>query len=427
MTPVNRSPVVGSTKPRNTPQVDLELEEHEDDILASSFEHPIPSTSKSLGKLPEVKLEPDVASSALLDVLTNLQKQLATLIEENLRQRTRIQELEARPPQHLSPSPAPMERSVSQATSSVSIPSTPAPGFRTPAPSVTPDPQSLYPPAYYREPKIPSPPEFHGKVSEYRNFIAQCTLTFVMCPYTYNTNENKVLFVVSLLRGNAMTWAREILENQSHPLRNDYDSFKIALDNLYLDRNYNDFCEDKLCELRQEKSVALYATEFKSLVSPLNFNDPAKRCMFYRGLSSTVKTGLVTMGRASDFEGLVDQAIALDQRQFQARREEKKSSNSAKPRPPQQGGKPSTSFSQQPRPQINVAPVTKPHLSYHRPPLSSDEKERRRLNNLCIYCASPKHPVEECPLGKKSHSLTPITPHLPPSLPEKGQSQGPQR
>jgi Retrotransposon gag protein len=412
MSPVEHSPLFGPAKPGRTPQVDLELEE---DILNPSVEE-IPSTSKSLGKLPEVKLEPDIASSALLEILTNLQNQLSTLIDENQRQRIRIQELEARPPQHLSPSPAPMERSVSQATSSFPIPSTPASGSRTPAPSATPDPQSLYPPAHYREPKVPPPPEFYGKVSEYRNFIAQCTVTFVMCPHTYNTNERKVLFIVSLLRGNALTWAREIPADKNHPLRNDYDSFKIALDNLYLDRNYNALCEDKLCELRQEKSVALYATEFKSLVSPLDFNDPAKRCMFYRGLSSTVKTGLVTMGRASDFEGLVDQAIALDQRQYQARREEKKSSNSAKPRPPQQGGKPSTSFSQQTRPQINVAPVAKPHASYHRPPLSSDEKDRRRLNNLCIYCASPEHSTGSCPLTKKPHSM-----------PEKAQSQGPQR
>lgn len=369
MHPVSRSPIISSANPRIS-SVDLELEENEDDILTPSYENQTPSSSKALGKLPEVKLEPDLTSPALLAVLTNLQTQLAILIEENQRQRMRIQELESRPIQHLSPG------------------------------------------------------EFHGKVSEYRNFIAQCSVTFVMCPHTYNTDERKVLFIVSLLRGSAMTWAREILDDETHPLRNDYPAFKLALDNLYLDRNYKSLCEDKLCELRQEKSVAHYATEFKSLVSPLGFNDPAKRCMFYRGLSSTVKTGLVTMGRASDFEALADQAIALDQRQFQARREEKKSSNSAKPRPQQQSGKPSTSYPQQPRPQINVTPVAGPHTSYHRPPISDGEKERRRVNNLCMYCGEPKHRAENCP-NRKTHSATSIAPY--PHTPEKGQSQGPQR
>jgi Retrotransposon gag protein len=425
MHPVARSPVIGSVKPGILP-VDLELEENEDYIPAATYGDQNPSTSKSLGKLPEVKLEPDLGSPALLAVLTNLQTQLATLIEENQRQRIRIQELESRPAQYLSPSPATMERSVSQATSSVFTPTTPATNSRTPALSPTPDPQSLYQPVHVREPKIPSPGEFHGKVSEYRNFIAQCSVTFVMCPHTYNTDERKVLFIVSLLRGPAMTWAREITEDEAHPLRNNYPAFKLALDNLYLDRNYKALCEDKLCELRQEKSVAHYATEFKSLVSPLGFNDPAKRCMFYRGLSSTVKTGLVTMGRASGFEALVNQAIALDQRQYQARREEKKSSNSAKPHPQQQGGKPPPSHPQQPRPQINVTPIAGPHTSYHRPPISNTEKERRRVNNLCRYCGEPKHQAENCP-NRKTHSATSIAPYIPPNIPEKGQSQGPQR
>src|SRR5436190_17464156 len=49
-----------------------------------------------------------------------------------------------------------------------------------------------------KDPKIPSPPEFSGKVSEFRNFMAQCTLTFHICPNTYVTDAQKVLFIISL-------------------------------------------------------------------------------------------------------------------------------------------------------------------------------------------------------------------------------------
>ena len=37
-----------------------------------------------------------------------------------------------------------------------------------------------------RDPKITPPTEFFGKISEYRNFIAQCALTFTMHPNTYD-------------------------------------------------------------------------------------------------------------------------------------------------------------------------------------------------------------------------------------------------
>src|SRR5436190_22905605 len=59
-----------------------------------------------------------------------------------------------------------------------------------------------------KDPKLTPPPEFSGKISEYRNFIAQYTLTFTMCPNTYNNDEKKVLFVISRLRGTALPWAR---------------------------------------------------------------------------------------------------------------------------------------------------------------------------------------------------------------------------
>ena len=82
------------------------------------------------------------------------------------------------------------------------------------------------------EPKVNKPPEFYDKLSEYETFISQCTLTFTLCPHTYHRDEQKVLFVVSYLRGNARDWARPILRDPQHRLRNDFTSFKEALDNI---------------------------------------------------------------------------------------------------------------------------------------------------------------------------------------------------
>jgi len=42
-----------------------------------------------------------------------------------------------------------------------------------------------YPHNFPKDPQVPPPPEFTGKVSEYRNFIAQCALVFTLCPRTY--------------------------------------------------------------------------------------------------------------------------------------------------------------------------------------------------------------------------------------------------
>ena len=56
-----------------------------------------------------------------------------------------------------------------------------------------------------KDPKLPPPPEFSGKISEFRNFMAQCNLVITLCPNTHSTDEEKVLFVISRLRGDAMS------------------------------------------------------------------------------------------------------------------------------------------------------------------------------------------------------------------------------
>ena len=277
------------------------------------------------------------------------------------------------------------------------------------------------PPVHERkDPKVPQPPEFSGKVSEFRNFMAQCTLTFYMCPNTYVEDEQKVLFIVSRLRGPALTWARDIPEQPDHPLRHDYPAFKKALSNLYLDRNLKAACEDKLSHLRQTKSAAAYAVEFQSTVAPLGLNNDAECLFFYLGLKSEIKDDLATVGRATTLNALIDQAVGIDQRKHQRRLEEKKSN------PPSSSSSSSASRDVKPKSQPNSASANlvsqsnpsnsgKPHG-----PLTDAEKARRKQKGLCVYCADPAHGWTNCPrrlaLAAKANAL-PVAPpysHHPP-------------
>lgn len=270
-------------------------------------------------------------------------------------------------------------------------------------------------PAHERkDPKIAKPPEFSGKVSEFRNFMAQCTLTFHMCPNTYVTDEQKVLFIVSLLRGPALTWARDIPEQPDHPLRKDYPAFKKALSNLYLDRNLKASCEDKLSRLRQTKSAAAYAVEFQSTVAPLGLNDDAECLFFYLGLKPEIKDDLATVGRATTLNALIDQAVGIDQRKHQRRLEEKKSNSSSTSTPRDSN----RSKSQSDSASANlVSKSTSSGSSQPRGPLSEAEKARRKQKGLCIYCADPQHAWANCPrrlahAAKANTLASPIVPTI---------------
>src|SRR5271169_1456947 len=200
------------------------------------------------------------------------------------------------------------------------------------------------------EPKVSKPPEFTGKTSEFKSFMSLCSLTFTMQPRMYRSDEKKVLFMIAQFRGDALFWARQIVDNPNHPLRRDYDAFIEALNNLYLDRNARTVASQKLLRLRQTGSVSSYATKFQSLAAIVEFGDNSLRDMFYDKLDSDIKDRLVMMEMAPTLKGLINQAITLDQRSYQRRLEDKNSASSgtrrktdAKPKADSTNSKPQAS------------------------------------------------------------------------------------
>src|SRR5437762_56665 len=254
-----------------------------------------------------------------------------------------------------------------------------------------------------REPKVSEPPEFFGKVSEYGTFMSQCLLTFTLRPGSYSKDKQKVLFVISYLRGNARDWAKPILENEDHPYFEDFEAFKSTLDSLYIDRNLKHQARDKLFALKQTKSASAYAVEFQQIIVPLKLNDEGKCLLFYNGLKSTIKDALALVGEEEKFKDLVDQVINIDQRQFHRLKEEKKVSAPPKapPKAPSKTPEPSSKpFNGQKRPATpgpSSGPPPKTHISFPRGPLSEEEKKRRRDNNLCVYCGDARHGTFDCP------------------------------
>ena len=212
-----------------------------------------------------------------------------------------------------------------------------------------------------------------------------------------------------------MSWARDIAEDETHTLRRDYPAFKTALNNLYSDRNLKARNEDKLSALVQTKSAAAYAAEFQSLVDPLNFCDNAKRYLFHKGLRPEVKDAIATIGRATTFALLVDQAIGIDQRKHQNTLVERKA---AKPPPT------TNRNHQKPNPQPQLDPC--PHGQKRPASPNSSEQERTRRKNLglCWHCEEPYRPGHKCRNKPKENAVTASTVGQTQSVnPEKQESQ----
>jgi Retrotransposon gag protein len=224
-----------------------------------------------------------------------------------------------------------------------------------------------------------------------------------MCPISYAKDEQKVLFVISYLAGTPRGWARSILENPDHPYRRDFASFKEDLDAMYADRNLKQKALDRVGHLEQTKSVAAYSAEFQQTIAPLDLDNSSKHSMFYKGLNSDIKKALIYFPPAKTFEELLKQCVSIDQRRYASCQEEKFSEKSSKAhskspssnnykKPGQSPSSNSSSGSTQKHNKLNQS--SGPHE-----PLSTDEKNRRRVNNLCFRCGSSQHRVGNCPLN----------------------------
>jgi hypothetical protein len=114
-------------------------------------------------------------------------------------------------------------------------------------------------------------------------------LIFSVCPNTYCTDERRVLYVISCLKDEPLSWANEIAMDPAYPLRHNYERFKQQLTNIYGDRALKAKSEDHLLILRQTSSAALCTQKFQSYAVPLNINNDVKCLVFYGGLKSDIQ------------------------------------------------------------------------------------------------------------------------------------------
>src|SRR5438046_2425818 len=101
---------------------------------------------------------------------------------------------------------------------------------------------------------------------------------------------------------------------------------------MYVDRNLKQKIRDKLSLLKQTKSVASYSAEFQQIIISLNLknDDNSKLSMFYTNLDQTIKNQLIYFPSAKIFTQLLDQCIAIDQRNYTHRKAKQSAKKSFK-------------------------------------------------------------------------------------------------
>jgi hypothetical protein len=260
----------------------------------------------------------------------------------------------------------------------------------------------------------PLSPKFKGEAEgvTYVEFLSQLENAFTRYPETLNTDKAKISYAFASMTGPPAQFFAPIVAGQvpdSAGYLESYASFVKALDHTFGNQLQVDEANYQLQRLRQHgMTMTEYTTKFKTLVARAGWEPNAALGRYKDGLSREIKELL--LNQWASLKDLEETTIAantayrnlLTYNRFNKKDHRLIPKKTFPTRFPTNMG--NTAASAGPAP-MEIDAMRVKHIT-------QEEKQRRRENNLCLYCGGSGHYASKCP-AKNAHlaavSVEPIT------------------
>jgi hypothetical protein len=211
----------------------------------------------------------------------------------------------------------------------------------------------------------------------------------------FDTEEDVVTFLLVNMEGTASAWALPHLANAgtNKATITTGAEFYTAFSKAFFDPDEQRAAKRKITSLVQTSTTAAYATEFRTLLMSLDWNDAALSAQFYKGLHWNVKQQLAQREvQPQDLEELIAAATRIDNVQRELEISRPPHENCTKPAASTATVRPATTGT----PRIDSDRL-KADPNY----VSEAKQQRRRDKKLCIKCGKAGHRFAECRTGWK--------------------------
>ena len=279
-------------------------------------------------------------------------------------------------------------------------PAPPASAFVHPEPALNQEPADTPP---TREPHLVAPALYDGSFALCREFLMQCEYVFALQPSMYSSAAARIAYIANLTTGQARRWVMASQEGCA-PYMQDYAKFTEEFRTVFDHDVHGQDADSALSALHQgSSSVAEYATEFRILAARCQWNESALFSAFRRGLAEPVKDALAGRERPSTLHQLISLSISLDERHRERKREkahQHRTASRPSSSPPSSHSRPFLAPSA-----LSPSAGEEP-MQLGRARLTTAEREHRRQQGLCMYCANSAHSVDSCPFLPSRASST---------------------
>jgi len=243
------------------------------------------------------------------------------------------------------------------------------------------------PPPMPRKVSFALPDKFNGSAEQCKGFIRQVEIFFMHQGSDFDSDKKKCAFLMSLLTGKAIEWAAAVWETD-RLFQTSYPYFIKQLRDVFEYPAGGKDVSTRLIQLTQgRKSAAEYAIEFRTLAAQSGWNDVSLKALFRRSLNMELQAELACKGEEHSFPEYVTLAIKIDN----LMRTHRPQSKLTKPMHTSQ----TTQISDSSHANDHASPEPM-QLGVTR--LSTDERSRRLIQNLCFYCGNTGHRNAVCPL-----------------------------
>jgi len=235
-------------------------------------------------------------------------------------------------------------------------------------------------------------------------------LIFQNSPGSFSTDHKKITFILSQLTGRALEWAQARFAADDS-LNCYFSDFIAEFTQVFNQETDQTIDSRALFNLKQgNSSVAEFSINFRVKAAASGWNQSALKGAFFMALNEQIKDELATLDEPATLEDLIRLSIRLDNR-IRARNSSRKKSTFSSASHNVTVCPLSTEQmpTQRSKPQSLPLPVQASHsgerdiepMQVGHTRLTPEERQRRFLSKLCIYCGESGHFIASCPAKSK--------------------------
>ncbi|KAH0603207.1 uncharacterized protein H6S33_008211, partial [Morchella sextelata] len=292
-----------------------------------------------------------------------------------------------------------------------------------PAPTVAAPIAAAPPPApvpAFRSEKFPDPERFDGTRTKLSGFTTQLRMKLEVNHDRFRNEAAKVIHAISRLEGRALDQVVPLVNANPAAPFSSVTAFVAYLEASFGDPDPWVTSRHQLIALKQDKGdFATYYSQFLRIVAYLDYNEGAKIDALAEGLSEDLKYAMTyRTDRPTTVEAYATISMTIDNQVRGCKAEERAIWNTmgqfttpaAVAHPSHTAGvrAPMDLSVLQSRPTQRPAVKQRYTFVNGQRKTSAAEKQWRRDNNLCMYCANPGHVFANCPSANRLRGNQPV-------------------